>query len=63
MLRIWKDGGGRSALPIEVERWEGIVKEDASEPVTLREFSDVEKQVCSRIFRFVRILTDIRHFL
>ena len=48
MLRVWKDGAGSSALPIEVERWEGIVKEEAGEPVCLRELSDVEKQVCAR---------------
>ena len=61
MLKIWKEGGGSSALPIEVERWDGIVKEEADDPVTLRELSDVEKQVRSRIFRCLSNLIDIRH--
>lgn len=45
MLQIWKDGGGRGNLPIEVERWEGVVREEPGEPVCLRELSDVEKKV------------------
>ena len=46
MLQVWKEGGGRGALPIEVERWE-VVKEDAGDPVSLKEFSDTEKKVCA----------------
>ena len=28
MLRIYKEGGGRGGLGLEVERWEGVVRED-----------------------------------
>jgi PERQ amino acid-rich with GYF domain-containing protein len=45
MLRIYKEGGGRGGLGLEVERWEGIVHEVSSEPTGLREMSDAEKKV------------------
>ncbi|KAG1866280.1 hypothetical protein C8R48DRAFT_747549 [Suillus tomentosus] len=45
MLRIYKEGGGRGGLGLEVERWEGIVHEVSSEPTGLREMSDVEKKL------------------
>lgn len=45
MLQVWKDGGGSSTLPIEVERWEGIVREVAGDPICLREFSETEKKL------------------
>lgn len=48
MLRIYKEGGGRSGLGLEVEIWDGIVREDGSDPVGLKEPSEVEKKVtCS----------------
>ena len=51
MLQVWKDGGSSaSTLPIEVERWEGVVKESAGEPACLREFSEEEKKVGLRSF-------------
>ena len=50
MLQVWKDGGGSSTLPIEVERWEGIVREVAGDPVCLREFSETEKKVRLEFF-------------
>ncbi|KII94435.1 hypothetical protein PLICRDRAFT_695434 [Plicaturopsis crispa FD-325 SS-3] len=45
MLRIYKEGGGKGGLGLEVERWEGIVRENGSEPVGLREMSDAEKKL------------------
>jgi len=45
MLRIYKEGGGRGGLGLEVERWEGIVHEVGSEPIGLREMGDAEKKV------------------
>lgn len=49
MLRIYKEGGGKGGLGLEVERWEGIVRENGSEPVGLREMSDAEKKVSTRL--------------
>ncbi|KAH8120423.1 hypothetical protein DFH11DRAFT_1757206 [Phellopilus nigrolimitatus] len=45
MLQIWSNGGGRGPLPIEVERWEGVVREAAGEPVCLCELSEAEKKL------------------
>ena len=45
MLRIYKEGGGRGGLNLEVERWEGIVRDVGNEPVGLREMNEVEKKV------------------
>lgn len=45
MLRIYKEGGGRGGLGLEVERWEGIVHEVSSEPTALREMGDAEKKL------------------
>ena len=45
MLRIYKEGGGRGGLGLEVERWEGIVREVGYDPVGLKEMSDAEKKV------------------
>ncbi|KAH9850659.1 hypothetical protein C2E23DRAFT_929799 [Lenzites betulinus] len=45
MLRIYKEGGGRGGLGLEVERWEGIVREPGYDPVGLKDMSDAEKKV------------------
>ncbi|KAI5124605.1 hypothetical protein M0805_004215 [Coniferiporia weirii] len=45
MLQVWKDGGGGGMLPIEVERWEGVVRVTAGEPACLRELSEIEKKL------------------
>ena len=45
MLRIYKEGGGKGGLGLEVERWEGVVRENGSEPAGLREMSEGEKKV------------------
>lgn len=49
MLRIYKEGGGKGGLGLEVERWEGVVREVGSEPIGLREMNDAEKKVSSII--------------
>jgi PERQ amino acid-rich with GYF domain-containing protein len=46
LLRIYKEGGGKGGLGLEVERWEGVVREVGSEPVGLRDMGDAEKKVC-----------------
>ena len=45
MLRIYKEGGGRGGLGLEVERWEGIVREVGYDPVGLKEMGEAEKKV------------------
>ncbi|KAI5991600.1 hypothetical protein EDD15DRAFT_2388561 [Pisolithus albus] len=45
MLRIYKEGGGKGGLGLEVERWEGIVHETGSEPASLREMDEAEKKL------------------
>jgi hypothetical protein len=45
LLRIYKEGGRKTGLALEVERWEGVVKEVASEPIGLREMDEAERKV------------------
>lgn len=45
MLRIYKEGGGKGGLGIEVERWEGVVREVGTDPIGLREMDDSEKKL------------------
>ncbi|PIL30875.1 hypothetical protein GSI_07044 [Ganoderma sinense ZZ0214-1] len=45
MLRIYKEGGGRGGLGLEVERWEGIVREVGYDPVGLKDMGDAEKKL------------------
>ncbi|KIJ68628.1 hypothetical protein HYDPIDRAFT_179700 [Hydnomerulius pinastri MD-312] len=45
MLRIYKEGGGRGGLGLEVERWDGIVRDVGSEPTGLREMGEAEKKL------------------
>jgi PERQ amino acid-rich with GYF domain-containing protein len=47
LLQVWKDGGGRGGLGLEVELWEGVVREVGGEPIGLKEMSEGEKKVCS----------------
>jgi hypothetical protein len=47
LLQVWKDGGGRGGLGLEVELWEGVVREIGGEPIGLREMSEGEKKVRS----------------
>ncbi|TCD66778.1 hypothetical protein EIP91_000969 [Steccherinum ochraceum] len=45
LLRIYKEGGGRGGLGLEVERWEGIVREVGSDPVGLKDMTEGEKKI------------------
>ncbi|KAF5356065.1 hypothetical protein D9756_004015 [Leucocoprinus leucothites] len=45
LLRIYKEGGGKVGLGLEVERWEGVVREHGSDPVGLREMGEAEKKL------------------
>ncbi|KAL1749161.1 hypothetical protein HDZ31DRAFT_28466 [Schizophyllum fasciatum] len=44
LLRIYQDGGGKGGLGLEVERWDGVVREDAAPPIALCDMSDAEKK-------------------
>jgi PERQ amino acid-rich with GYF domain-containing protein len=45
MLGIYKEGNVKIQLALEVERWDGVVREVPSDPVGLREMDEVEKKV------------------
>ncbi|KAF8634404.1 hypothetical protein AX15_000856 [Amanita polypyramis BW_CC] len=47
MLGIYKEGPIKGGLGLEVERWEGVVREVAAEPLGLREMSEAEKKLFS----------------
>jgi PERQ amino acid-rich with GYF domain-containing protein len=44
MIRIYQEGV-KTVLGPEVERWEGIVRQIAADPVGTKEMTDVEKRV------------------
>ena len=45
LIRIYKEGGGKGGLGLEVERWDGIVRELGADPISLKELGDAEKKV------------------
>ncbi|KIM47935.1 hypothetical protein M413DRAFT_439631 [Hebeloma cylindrosporum] len=45
LLRIYQEGGGKGGLGLEVERWEGVVRDASAEPVALREMTEAEKKL------------------
>ena len=45
LLKIYKDGGGRRGLGLDVERWEGVVREVGSEPMSLKDWTEGERKV------------------
>ncbi|CAE7226276.1 unnamed protein product [Rhizoctonia solani] len=47
LLRVWKDGGGRGGLGLEVERWPGIVREVGGEPQGVKEMTPDERKIFS----------------
>ncbi|KAG7450136.1 uncharacterized protein BT62DRAFT_961749 [Guyanagaster necrorhizus] len=47
LLQIFRDGGGQGGLGLEVERWEGVVREIGTEPTSLREMGEAEKKLFS----------------
>ncbi|KZS90308.1 hypothetical protein SISNIDRAFT_185714 [Sistotremastrum niveocremeum HHB9708] len=58
IIQVWKHGGGRNGLGLEVERWEGVVREVAGEPICLRDLGEVEKKVCSCFYLEFLVPTD-----
>lgn len=50
LLRIYQEGGGKGGLGLEVERWEGVVRDASAEPVALREMTEAEKKVCCCLY-------------
>lgn len=57
LLRIFKEFP-KASLGLEVERWEGVIREAASDPIALREMGDSEKKVgtSTRSLVFTNIL-------
>jgi PERQ amino acid-rich with GYF domain-containing protein len=53
LFKIYKDGNGRTGLGLEVERWDGVVREHGNEPIGLREMGEAEKKVSRLIFSSV----------
>ncbi|KZV76924.1 hypothetical protein PENSPDRAFT_621850 [Peniophora sp. CONT] len=45
MLRIYKEGGGRGGLGLEIERWDGVVRQVGSEPAALKEPTEAERKL------------------
>lgn len=45
LLQIFRDGAGHAGLGLEVERWDGVVREVGTEPTSLREMGETEKKV------------------
>ncbi|KAF9040365.1 hypothetical protein BDZ89DRAFT_1156583 [Hymenopellis radicata] len=45
LLQIFRDGAGQAGLGLEVERWEGVVREVSTEPTALREMGEAEKKL------------------
>lgn len=64
MLKIYKDGGGRGALNLEVERWPGVVREVGGEPIGMKEWTAEEKKVLfihySLVITLITFLTPTR---
>ncbi|KAK0208899.1 hypothetical protein DFS33DRAFT_1459466 [Desarmillaria ectypa] len=56
LLQIFRDGGGQGGLGLEVERWEGVVREIGTEPTSLREMGEAEKKVSTTPRYSVRIV-------
>ena len=48
LIRIYKEGGGKGGLGLEVERWDGIVRELGADPISLKEIGEAEKKVSRR---------------
>jgi PERQ amino acid-rich with GYF domain-containing protein len=74
LIRIYKEGGGKGGLGLEVERWDGIVRELGADPISLKELGEAEKKVgasapsaytrtfltCSRTHSFLRARSILR---
>lgn len=53
LIRIYREGGGKGGLGLEVERWEGIVRELGADPISFKEMSEPEKKVGSALPYFL----------
>lgn len=51
LLRIYREGT-KGGLALEVERWEGVVRELGSEPIGLREMGDAERKASGHHYEF-----------
>ena len=60
MLRIYRDNTSKTGLGLEVERWEGVVRETVAEPISLRAMSEAEEKVLF-FFSFLG-LPHVRYF-
>ncbi|KAK2461704.1 hypothetical protein APHAL10511_006167 [Amanita phalloides] len=45
ILRIYKENTNKGGLGLEVERWEGVVRDVINEPMSLREMGEAEKKL------------------
>jgi hypothetical protein len=54
MLRIYREGGGRGPLGLEVERWDGIVRDAPADPMALKPMTDADKKVRHIFWVFLR---------
>jgi hypothetical protein len=55
LLKFYKDGG-RRGLGLDVERWEGVVREVGSEPVALKEWTEGERKVQPGFYTRVQVM-------
>lgn len=45
MLKIYREHSGQVSLGPDVERWEGVVREAAGDPIGLKDLDEAEKKV------------------
>jgi hypothetical protein len=55
MLRIFREGGGKGPLGLEVERWEGVVRDVPQDPVTAKPMTEGDKKVGDISYIFILI--------
>ncbi|KAJ3983366.1 hypothetical protein F5890DRAFT_1442875 [Lentinula detonsa] len=60
MLRIYREGGGKGYLGLEVERWEGVVRETLADPIGLKEMGEAEKKVIGKRLFTTPLNSDLR---
>jgi hypothetical protein len=56
MLRIFREGGGKGPLGLEVERWEGVVRDMPQDPVTAKPMTEGDKKV-GNMFRILILIS------
>ena len=56
MLQVYRENSLATTLPIEVARWEGVVREEALDPASMKELSESEKKVSVLpLFSYLRL--------